>query len=325
MKNRITQRDIARELGLDVSTVSLALGGHPRIPETTRARVREASVRLGYRPDPALASIAASRWQGRRSVEGIMLGFLTDPPKRMEVELELYGKGIRQQAELLGYGVTQFAMDTFPSAEAFRRIIQSRGIRGVIVGQSRTPLEEDFFDESVAPIVHCGFLREVRGDMVRPDLRLAVKETCRRLLEAYKRVTLFLPVERELVSDHSILGAALVAENIAAQSRISVVTTGERPIASDFRRLKASRPDCIVTINEKQAIEMQTAWPPARKRPVCTLHTLPPFAGKVGMHLRLETIGRVAVNLLEMKMRRLPLSITDFRQTLLVEPEWLGS
>ena len=41
------------------------------------------------------------------------------------------------------------------------------------------------------------------------------------------------------------------------------------------------------------------------------------------MDLRLEDTGRVAVNLLELKMRRVPLATAGFRQTVEVEPRWV--
>jgi len=48
----VNQQDIARELGLSQTAVSLALRNHPSIPETTVRSVRATARRLGYRPDP---------------------------------------------------------------------------------------------------------------------------------------------------------------------------------------------------------------------------------------------------------------------------------
>jgi len=305
---------------VDVSTVSLALSGHPRIPEATRRRVCEAAERLGYRPDPALASIAASRWQGRRSVAGVVLAFLVDRCKTREPELTLCAQGIRKQAALLGYGVVELTQADYPSPQAFWRVIRSRGIRGVLVGQSRTDYDSGFFNESVAPVVHCGFLRDVPGDVVRPDLRLAVRESCRRILGAHADLTIFLPVERGLSSDQTIWGAAHVRQAVAEEGRIRLVVAEEAATAADYDALEKARPSAVLTINEKHAGEV-------RKRmggsAVYSLHNMPPFEAKSGTDLRLEEIGRVAVNLLEMKMRRLPLSSASFKQTLLVEPRWL--
>lgn len=46
-----TIKNIAEELGLNPSTVSRALSGHPQIAETTRQRVTEAAARMGYTPN----------------------------------------------------------------------------------------------------------------------------------------------------------------------------------------------------------------------------------------------------------------------------------
>ncbi|MCU1471676.1 MAG: LacI family transcriptional regulator [Glaciihabitans sp.] len=47
-RSRATLRDIARDLDLSVSAVSMALLDHPRIGAETKARVRDAANRLGY-------------------------------------------------------------------------------------------------------------------------------------------------------------------------------------------------------------------------------------------------------------------------------------
>lgn len=49
--NRVTIVDLARETGLSVSSVSVALRGDPGVSERSRAVVQEAADRLGYRPD----------------------------------------------------------------------------------------------------------------------------------------------------------------------------------------------------------------------------------------------------------------------------------
>lgn len=53
-----TIRDVAREAGVGVGTVSRVLGDHPRVAPATRARVEDAVRRLGYRPSPAARALA---------------------------------------------------------------------------------------------------------------------------------------------------------------------------------------------------------------------------------------------------------------------------
>jgi LacI family transcriptional regulator len=62
-----TLRDVAREAGLAVSTVSLALRNRGTIAQGTRTRVREIAQRIGYRADPMLSALAARRTARRRT------------------------------------------------------------------------------------------------------------------------------------------------------------------------------------------------------------------------------------------------------------------
>lgn len=54
-------RDVAREAGVSVTTVSHVLNGKGSFPEDTKARVLEAVEKLAYRPHPAARSLAGAR------------------------------------------------------------------------------------------------------------------------------------------------------------------------------------------------------------------------------------------------------------------------
>ena len=58
---RISIRDVAREAGVSVTTVSHALNDKGRLHPETRARVRDVAQRLGYRPNPAARSLVSGR------------------------------------------------------------------------------------------------------------------------------------------------------------------------------------------------------------------------------------------------------------------------
>jgi DNA-binding LacI/PurR family transcriptional regulator len=61
MTGRVSIRDVAREAGVSVTTVSHALNGKGRLNPDTRRRVREVADRLGYRPNPAARSLVSGR------------------------------------------------------------------------------------------------------------------------------------------------------------------------------------------------------------------------------------------------------------------------
>ena len=59
--NRITLRDVAVACGYTVNTVSRALRGDPRLPESTREKIREAAVRMGYIRNSLASTLRSGR------------------------------------------------------------------------------------------------------------------------------------------------------------------------------------------------------------------------------------------------------------------------
>ena len=61
MGRRVSIKDVAREAGVSVTTVSHALNGKGRLSEDTRRRVNEVAERLGYRANPAARNLVSGR------------------------------------------------------------------------------------------------------------------------------------------------------------------------------------------------------------------------------------------------------------------------
>ena len=59
--NRITLRDVAAVCGYTVNTVSRALRGDPRLPESTREKIRDAAVRMGYIRNSLASTLRSGR------------------------------------------------------------------------------------------------------------------------------------------------------------------------------------------------------------------------------------------------------------------------
>lgn len=318
MKIRITQRDIAREAGVDVSTVSLCLSAHPRIPERTREKVLSVATRLGYQRDPALAAIASCRWSGRRDNTGLVIAFVVDDLESAEIELRLYLEGAKDRAEALGYRIEAIQLSDYSDLVSLHRVVRSRGIRGMITGQSRRELPEELFAGANVPTVHCGYLKDVPSDVVRPDLRAAVLRLVRDLQSKGGRIAFFLPVEANLHSDQILLGTALACAEKDRES-IRVLKASPEISTLDLSRLRELTPRSVVTINDRHASRILAAGI-IQPDNLYTVHTLPPLAGKQGTDLRLKDVGRAAMSLLEIKLRNAPLAHEDYRQNLLIEP-----
>lgn len=137
---RLTQRELARKLGVSQATVSRALAHHSRHSEETRLRVRQTAGTLGYRPDPVLASLNAYRRTRRPITRGQSLAwFGATPPDEASYETILF-KAARRRAEALGYGLDYFREHTPDTTlERFEAIFAARGIAGVIFGPRPLP------------------------------------------------------------------------------------------------------------------------------------------------------------------------------------------
>ncbi len=75
MKRKTTLRDIGNRLGLSAMTVSLALRDSPRIPETTREKVRAAMRELRYEPNLVARALAT----GKSNLIGVIVPNNSDP------------------------------------------------------------------------------------------------------------------------------------------------------------------------------------------------------------------------------------------------------
>ena len=75
MKRKTTLRDIGNRLGLSAMTVSLALRDNPRIPESTREKVRAAMRELRYEPNLVARALAT----GKSNLIGVIVPNSSDP------------------------------------------------------------------------------------------------------------------------------------------------------------------------------------------------------------------------------------------------------
>lgn len=100
-------KEVARAANLSAAAVSLALRGHPSIPEKTRERVATLAAALGYSKDPLLMALTARRSQRFAATTCRTLAFLTNEPNedafRSLPHLEAFFDGFRRKAEEFGY------------------------------------------------------------------------------------------------------------------------------------------------------------------------------------------------------------------------------
>jgi DNA-binding LacI/PurR family transcriptional regulator len=132
-ESRTTIKDIARECGVSLSTVSLVLNDNPRISERTREKVQEAVRRHSYQPNQQARGLASKS----SSIMSVVV------PNLKNVFSDIYFgeilSGIHEQATAGGYKLLlDVANEQFERNQDYINIIRSRRADGMLFIASST-------------------------------------------------------------------------------------------------------------------------------------------------------------------------------------------
>ncbi|MBK1879716.1 LacI family DNA-binding transcriptional regulator [Pelagicoccus mobilis] len=133
-----TLRDLAKHLGLALSTVSMALKDHPRLAQSTRDRVKKAAKELGYTPDPRISNVMGYLKKKRADKPVAALAYVTRYSEEIQLDkhpvYHNYLLGARERAAELGYRLEYFNMTLESlSGKRLTSVLQHRGIEGVLI------------------------------------------------------------------------------------------------------------------------------------------------------------------------------------------------
>lgn len=135
---KITMLDIAKELGLSCSSVSLALSNSPKVAKATRERVLATANRMGYRSNPYVSALMAARRKGREPEHAPVLALLTPSATeqgwKKQGNLRRFVEGCQEHAHQLGLKTELFWIgDTLMTASRTNDILRNRGIKGAVL------------------------------------------------------------------------------------------------------------------------------------------------------------------------------------------------
>lgn len=139
IKNRASMQDLADALGVNVSTVSLALRDDPRISAATRERVKAEALRQGYKSNPLVnAWLRQVRRPGTAPAGvgiALLLGIDFSPEMARDPYYKILVDGARAQARAMGYIVTEIRFGSHDEASLRKAIARLRycGVRGVLI------------------------------------------------------------------------------------------------------------------------------------------------------------------------------------------------
>ena len=129
-------KDIARDLGVSLMTVSKALRSHSDISEETKRRVLKRASELNYRPNLIARSLVTRR--------SYMVGLII--PDLMHSFFAEVAKGIARKFEPLGYQIVISNSEENPDAELRQiEVLLDRSVDGIIVAAAQANVSGDLF------------------------------------------------------------------------------------------------------------------------------------------------------------------------------------
>ena len=253
---RPTLREIALAAGVSKMTVSLALRGVPRIPAATRERIRQVASGLGYQPDATLNLLMAhirSKAPAKYAATLAVASFHEAGLPLLESDDE-YLHGIEEQAARRGYGVDRIGLLEGQNTPArVLRILQVRGIQGIILHSVRSPFLPPAFRDLYEnfPCVVVGVKPRMPAlHFVAEDAYATARLAFGQALKAgYRRPGILLNRFYDQLQERRFLASFLVEQLVLPpEDRLPVLDfSGPGDQSSQFTAWHAEhRPDCLI-------------------------------------------------------------------------------
>lgn len=325
-------RHVARAASVAVSTVSKALRNDPSIPEKRCRAIKAIADRLGYRPHPLVATLMSQMHHRRRRSDPHHLVWLDLWPwgqeRSVATNAALPLLGAQERARELGYGIEVYR----PGAEelspaSLRHTLTARGQWGVIippVHESAMKLNLDLrglagvtIGTSLAePVMHRVSLHHFQGCVLAFEQLRA---------KGFRRVGLLLTTAMNSRVQGKWLGAFLACQQSLPKSeRVPPLLTEDDDVIIAW--LGRQKPDAVLVAETFACLTVDSSKQNAATRPlVVWLMQQAPCPGFGGLDLRLEQLGRVAVELVVAQIHRNERGSPTTPHTVLIDAGWIDS
>jgi DNA-binding LacI/PurR family transcriptional regulator len=260
---RVSLRDVAREVGVSHVTVSLALRGDPRVSEKRRREVEVVAKRLGYRPDPMLASLSAYRHAKRPVTIHSTIAWLNQWPdpkalRRLQ-EFAAYWRGARDTAESLGYRLEEFVLDRALTGERLQKILQTRNVRGVLLPPHPRGFALPGFDWNLFSVVRFGVsVKTPRAHVITSDQMNCAELAFAKIREhGYRRIGFITSRGHDRNTGGNFRAGYLAMQDamLPVAAHLEPLILEEREAQLDERALrpwlKRWKPDAIITTDPR--------------------------------------------------------------------------
>lgn len=135
----VTIKDIAAEVGMSISSVSRAMSDHPHISDATKKKVKEASLKLGYRYNALAAALRSSR----SKTIGLVVPRISMPFQSAVIT------AIQNKLHTFGYNLMICQSNESPALEEnLVKLLMTAQMEGIIVSCTLYTEDFSFFEEA---------------------------------------------------------------------------------------------------------------------------------------------------------------------------------
>jgi LacI family transcriptional regulator len=340
--------DVARSAGVHVTTVSLAMRNHPRLPETTRRRIQELAERLGYRPDPLLRALVAYRGRIMERRNAPTLAYVTNWNTRLgwrkvTAHPDFYA-GAEEKANQLGYRLEHFWMrEPGLTQGRLSRMLYARGINGLIIASHGREMGdalqfewENFSAVKIDYFPHQPVLHNVTNNQC-DIIRLAMQKV---LASGYERIGLVMHRGWDHAVDHLwTAGYLCEQQHLAPSKRVPAhifpgpypveawFNESDAPVVADFepfsKWLRRYRPEVIIS---KGSFVLPLLKRLGLRIPgdvaFVDVFLEEPDGATAGVRQNHKTVGTVAVEILAGQLQHNKFGVPEIPTTTFVEGTW---
>ena len=324
-------RHVAEAVGVATSTVSKALRHDPSIPEARCREICAAAERLGYRPDPMVATLMARLHHRRRRSDPHNIAWIDlwgSERSRAVMNPAPMLKGARQRAGELGYAIEVYRPGVENiSPERLRRMLTARGQWGLIIpAVPESAMRFPFDLRGFAGVTIGTSLHEPVMHRISPNLFQGCALAFERLRErGFNRIGLALIPEVNERVEGKWLGAFLVCQQrLPPNQRVAPLIAAEEDRAVFANWLKTEKPDAILVAEEPRLKSGRTSSGRAYRLPtICSLTGVDEVRGKGGLDYRPEQLGRIAVETVIAQIHRNERGSPTIPNSILIDAVWI--
>lgn len=329
-------QDIARLAGVSAMTVSRVLRQSPRVSEPTRRGVLEAAARLGYQPDPHLARLMTLVRGCKSTRVRAVLAVIREALPKDELVDPAYQyvaiEDIRRRASQHGYHAEEFWLGRDGlTAERLGRILQARGIEGVIVSPQSSQMLCARMDYAPFAAATFGFgltapsLHRAAGNM-NLGIQTAVRELLRR---GCQRIGLAVTRWVDHRAEGGYSGAMLhMQQTLPPRQRVPVLLFEHNDFSRCRREfsdwMKAHRPDALITFDRHIPDWLGKLGLRIPDDVSLVVHDwTPAMAGFAGIHQRRDHVAAAAVDLVATQLLQNERGVPEVPRQILIPPQWI--